>query len=165
MARQLIILMVGFIIASSALGEIYRYKDSNGNTVYSDKAPKNTKPMEFPDLNTTPAVEVAAESETSTKVVSQSVNTIRIQHPSNGQVFPNGRIPITISISTNSQLMPDQRISFNLDGKTLAESSALQYTIPRLSRGPHQITAAIIDQNGKSISSSTVHIISHWPSN
>ncbi|WP_373096370.1 DUF4124 domain-containing protein [Zhongshania sp.] len=158
------ILIFSLLSSLSLAAEIYRSTDQYGNTVFSDKAPKNSTPVELPPINTTPATELSNKPPrraTSTSV--SHSNQITIQNPANGAIIPNGLIPTDVRITTKETVDPSQRIVFELDGHTLASSTSTQYTIPRLSRGPHRISASLLDQNGKTISKDSIDIMVYQP--
>jgi len=166
MARYLFLIGFALFTSLSFATEIYRSTDQYGNTVFSDKAPKNSSPVELPPINTTPATEVSdTPTRQAPKVTAAHSNRITIQSPANGAIIANGRLPTTVRASTKDAVDPSLRIVFELDGKTLSSSSSTQHTIPRLSRGPHRISVSLIDQNSKTLSKDAVDIMVYHPGN
>jgi len=166
MARNLLVICFTLLTSLSFATEIYRSTDQYGNAVFSDKAPKNSTPVVLPPTNTTPATEVNSQANHRPASTSVSAsNQITIQSPSNGAIIANGLLPTTVSASTKSPLDSSQHIVFSLDNKTLASSSSTQFTIPRLSRGPHRISATIIDEHGRRIGKDAVDIMVYLPGN
>ncbi|MEX1670320.1 DUF4124 domain-containing protein [Zhongshania guokunii] len=166
MARYLLLICSMLLSSLSFATEIYRSTDQYGNTVFSDKAPKNSTPVKLPPTNTTPATDVSNRpNHRPTSINVSPDNRITIQSPNNGAIIANGLIATTVSTSTQNPLDPSQRIVFSLDNDTLTRSSSTQYTIPRLSRGPHRIGASIIDEHGRQISKDAVDIMVYLPGN
>ncbi|WP_373091230.1 DUF4124 domain-containing protein [Zhongshania sp.] len=166
MARYLFVIGFALFTSLSFATEIYRSTDQYGNTVFSDKAPKNSSPVELPPINTTPATEVSNTApRQAPKVTATHSNRITIRSPANGAIIANGRLPTTVRATTKDALEPSFRIVFELDSKTLSSSRSTQHTIPRLSRGPHRISVSLIDQNSRTLSKDTVDIIVHHPGN
>ena len=163
---RLLLLSCFFALYIPALNaEIYRYTDEHGHTVYSDKAPKNVEPFSLPDLNTTPAVEIDEPQRKTSKAIDLDNYTIHISAPSDGAIIPNGLIPTTVTVSTDQALRKGQQIRISLDGRELNTSTSTSHTIPRLARGQHQISANIIDRNGKSLAESRIQIMVYRPGN
>ena len=116
------------------------------------------------DINTTPAAEF---SEPERKVINIDLdkNSIQITSPSDGSVIPNGLAPTTVSIRTDQALRDGQQIRIKLDDSTVATSASTSFSIPQIQRGPHQISAHIIDRDGKSLSKNSINIMVYRPSN
>lgn len=147
--------------------EIYRYIDENGHTVYSDKAPKGSSPtpMALPSINTTPAVDINEAKRKPSKAINLDINGIQISSPSDGAIIPNGLVPTTVNIKTDQALRKDQQIRISLDGRIISSSSSTSASIPRIPRGQHQISAAIIDSNGKTVAESSINVMVYRPNN
>ncbi len=144
--------------------EIYRHTDEQGQTVYSDSPREGGNPVELPAINTTPAVVPTASSPKSKPSrPAAAANTVRIQQPRNGQVFPNGRIPTQVSVSLQRPLYRGEKLRFSLDGKLVNEGRSPSTTIPLLTRGGHQIAVSVIDSQGRELSRDSVSITAHWP--
>ena len=62
-------------------------------------------------------------------------------------------------------LKDGQRIRIRVDGKVLSEGATTSTSIPFLHRGEHQISAELVDHNGRIVSRDQVTVISRWPNN
>jgi hypothetical protein len=164
MHRILLASFLFAICAHAANGEIYRYTDKNGHTVYSDKAPKSGNPIILPTINTTPAVEVT-EPQRKASNTDQDKNSIQITSPRDGSIIPNGLVATTITISTDHPLRDGQQVRIRVDDRIVSTSTSTSFSIPQIQRGPHQISAHIIDRDGKSLSKSSINVTVYRPSN
>jgi hypothetical protein len=160
--RGILVLSCFFALCSQAINaEIYRHTDENGRTVYSDKASESAEVITLPTLNTTPAIDVNKPK----KAVNLDRNTIRISSPGNGAIIANGLVGTTVSTSTDQALRKGQYIRISLDGNVLSTSTSMSTPIPRLLRGQRHIKAALLDQNGKTLSEDSINITVHRPTN
>lgn len=154
------------LLANAAGAEIYKGKDKRGNTIYSDSPFPGSEAIDLPTINSTPAVPprerpVSQDSPEPTMMD----NKITITSPRDGQVFPNGRIPITVTARTESPMIPGQVVVFAIDGKVVQRGALTHLRIPLMQRGPHQISASLYTSNEQLISSHTINVVAHWPSN
>lgn len=164
--RYLLLLSSLLILSAHAQNkEIYRYTDENGNTVYSDKAPKGSSPITLPELNTTPAVDTSEPKRKYPKAINLDLNNIQITTPSDGAIIANGLLPTTVTMSTDQALRNDQQIHISLDGRLISKTTSTSASIPAMPRGQHQISAAIVDSKGKKLAESSISVMVYRPSN
>jgi hypothetical protein len=164
--RYLLLLSSLLILSAHAQNkEIYRYTDKNGNTVYSDKAPKGSSPITLPKLNTTPAVDTTEPKRKHPKAINLDLNSIQINTPSDGAIIANGLLPTTVTMTTDQALRQGQQIHIRLNGRLVSKTTSTSTSIPRMPRGQQQISAAIIDSNGKTLAESSIRVMVYRPSN
>ncbi len=163
---RLTILLCLTLATGAATSEIYKGKDKRGNTIYSDSPFPGSETIDLPEVNATPAI-APRERQTFSDAPEPAMmdNRITVTFPRDGQVFPNGRIPITVTASTESPLIPGQIVVFSIDGKVVQRGGQTSLRIPLMQRGPHQINASLYTSNDRLISSHTVNIVVHWPNN
>ena len=153
------------LLATAVYGEIYRSTDEQGQAVFSDAPKPGSTPVELAPTNTTPAVSPSTQPHSFPKVLGPAPNTLNIQQPGNGQVLPNGRTPPPVAVRLAQPLKDGQRIRIRVDGKVLSEGATTSTSIPFLHRGEHQISAELVDHNGRIVSRDQVTVISRWPNN
>ena len=163
-AFKLLLLLLP-LLATPTYGEIYRSTDEQGQTVFSDAPKPGSTPVELAPTNTTPAVAPSPQHQPFPKVLGPAPNHLHITQPSNGQVLANGRTPTPVTVNLEQSLREGQRIRISVDDEVLTEGSATSTSIPFLHRGEHQISAELLDHNGRIISSDQVTVISRWPNN
>lgn len=164
--RYLLLLSCLLVYSAHAQNkEIYRYTDENGNTVYSDKAPKGSSPITLPGLNTTPAVDIVEPKQKRPKAINLDLNNIQITTPSDGAIIANGLLPTTVTVSTDQALRKSQQIHISLDGRLISKTTSTSASIPSMPRGQRQISATIVDSKGKTLAESSVSVMVYRPGN
>ena len=157
---------VTLLIGLPLQADIYRHTDEQGRTVYSDSPRDGGRPVELLPTNTSPAITPAPPAKLDRHATPvPAVNRVQINQPRDGQVFPNGRIPTTISVSLQRPLRGDEAVRITVNGRTISQGTALSARIERLNRGQHQISAEVLGPSGKRLSRDTISVIAHWPSN
>lgn len=145
--------------------EIYRSVDDRGNPVFSDQPSKHAVPVDIQELNTTPGVDVPKRSDPPPAATSEDTPQLTIRQPRNGQILANGLQATPVNIGLSKDLPPGYRIRITLDGAELQSGRSTSLTIPRLDRGPHQISASLMNQHGATIQQESINIMVYWPNN
>ncbi|CAA0078658.1 Uncharacterised protein [Zhongshania aliphaticivorans] len=166
--RGLLLLSLTITLSTTtAHTEIYRYIDEQGNTVYSDKASENSETLSLPAINTTPSLDIkkSKPKQKPNKNLTADDNRVRIRSPQNNAIIANGLTATTVEVSTDEPLQQDQKIRISVDGNTTITDTTTRLSIPQLPRGPHQITATIINAEGKIVSSDQINVMVYRPTN
>jgi len=158
--RLLLILLISLSSVASQAAPYYKYKDRNGEIIYSDTPPyPGAVPLNSPKLQTLPAVKpkpktqpapVAEEPET--KYLSLSVF-----QPSNDETIRNneGNISITLKLIPELNTREGHYINFYLDNKLIKKkSTSLSISLKDVDRGSHNIKAEVRNKKGKILKTS-----------
>ena len=149
--------------------QIYQTIDEDGNVSYTDKPPQGQKSeqVSLPTTNTAPPIKPTAPS-SSKKTGKDKAPTdysISISSPSNDAQIPTGQRDVSVSLSLSPALHKDHKVQLMVNGAPFGDSfSGTSGTLKEIYRGSHQISAAVIDDNGKTISVSdsvTIHVQRH----
>ena len=158
--KGLCILMTLISLPSDA--KIYRWKDKNGNWVYSDTPRKGAqevklnKPLVMPSTNT--------NTNTNTNVLQSSNTQKQISYQAN-ITSPNHEQTIrenTGTVYVSGQVLPRFHKGFTVqlfhNGSTVgAKQSSTSFVLKSLSRGEHKIKMAVFNPQGTQIVTSKEH--------
>ena len=163
MPRTSLILLPLLLLCGPVAAEIYRYTDSQGNTIFTDDPPKNVgaKPVTIKPTLTYPATRSplpinkgSGKSENKADLYQQ----LSIINPEPEQTFRN---PESITIKLNSQpgLASGHSYRLLINGLPYSQSQQPTFTIEQPDRGSLSLTAQIITAAGKSLFESTSRTI------
>ena len=151
-----LILAVG---AAAPAGKIYKYTLSNGDVVYSDKAPLadqgeevTLEPLQGFRLPPPPPL----EDSTANKAVPEPVGyqEFRVTSPSNDATIRNNGGNVSVSLSLTPGLRSGHSIEVMMDGQPIGSGSGTSITLTEVDRGTHTVQAAVKDSDGKEIARS-----------
>jgi Domain of unknown function (DUF4124) len=146
--------------------QIYQTIDEDGNVSYTDKPPQGQKSeqVKLPTTNTAPAIKPTAPTSTKKddKDKSPTDYSISISSPGNDAQIPTGQRDVSVNLSLSPALHKDHKVQLMVNGAPFGDSfSGTAGTLKEIYRGSHQISAAVIDGKGKTISVSdtvTIHV-------
>lgn len=164
---QLLIPLIALIFSSSAIAEMYKWVDDNGNVTYSDIPPiKDAKELDPPVLNTMPTVKPSAKSPESEdeKQKETKYTFLKITSPeSDATIRSNaGNITVSLNIQPVLNIRQGHYLSILVDGAIAQDNvSSLSTALSNIDRGTHSITASIKNKKGSVLIASkpvTIHI-------
>jgi len=170
--HKIIITLVLFLtFTTSAVAEMYKWVDKDGNISYADQPPfKGAEKLDAPDLTTVAAPEVPEKKATQTETAeskrkkSTSYTYLKITNPEHDATIRNneGNFSISMTIKPALDTKHGHYFSVLMDGKTVQDkvyvSSA---SLTGIDRGTHKISVAVKNENGKILRKSksiTVHL-------
>jgi len=153
--------------ATTALAEVYKTVDENGNVVYTDQPPEpGAEPMKLRELSVVPVPEYAAKDraikssglgEGDTPDLGELRRGYRdfaLTSPAPEQTFTGTGNIATIAWDTRFELQPGMQVVVQIDGKALPPTTASAITSPQLDRGEHQVSARLVDVQNRTIATS-----------
>ncbi len=173
--RTLILIFTFMLIFfTSAIGEIYSWKDKNGRTVYGDDPPENIaaetftpkplmivpgykNPVEDEKDATeedTDKLDDDAETEEETDDKKEETDeppyaTFKITYPTKDDVIRANDGSIFISLKLSPALAASDSVYVYVNGKKVVENSkSLSVQLEQLDRGKHSIFAVVRNDNG-----------------
>ncbi len=168
--RLLLVLMVALPLAVAAK-EVYRWKNAEGNWVYSDSPHPGAQKMELGEPTViqshTPTPPPSTSNDNNGgKQQHTAYQSVALASPTDGQNIHSapGRVPI--AVETKPPLQDGDRVQAVVDGspKGPAQASAA-FDIDGVNRGTHKIGARILDAQGKVlVTTDTVTVYMHQPS-
>jgi hypothetical protein len=156
----------------AAKDEIYRWVDADGVIHYGSQPPsKDAKPAALPDLQTyrsgrppLASAPVADKPAAPVAGAKQEVS-LRITSPVEDETFrdPQGLVPV--SLVASPALPEGAGYVYYLDG--IAQNKkpwlAAAYTLTEVERGEHQLSAAVVDKDGRELARSGAVRIHQMP--
>lgn len=164
-------LMLTLILLSTpGMAEVYKGKNAEGNTIYSDEPMPDSTEIQVPDPTSIPMPKPVKKKAAAPKNQEGGLyQNFSILSPGNDETIQNtsGSITITLGLTPTLQTKEGHTISVNVDGKPAVEKTQqLTIQVPGISRGTHTVMAEVIDRSGKTvISSNTITINTKNPSN
>lgn len=168
-AITVVLLVAAVSGIDNARAQIYKYKDKDGNVVFSDTRPANTEQaaVEEVELGATnssgPPPEVpkaATKVDSDTKTIAyESV----ITSPSDGSTIPMGPGNFAVTANFSPALVSGERVQLLLDGAVVGEPQrGSAWQLSNVYRGEHQLVVQRIDRGGRTLHSSspvTVYVL------
>ena len=150
------------MLVSSAQGEMYKHKDAEGVTIYSDVPAEGATPIVTPEGNTIKLPKYVAKKKPAKEPADSGYSAFIIVSPENDSTLRDNSGNITITLALTPELKIDSRhsISAFVDGlKTVSNSASLAITINNINRGSHSIYAVVTDAEGNNlIQSNSINI-------
>lgn len=154
-----------------ASGQIYQYRDSQGNLYFTDKPTQGAQKIEVkePEVIPVPVPAIPDPSETPMTVKPEVMinqanyyKNLAITSPIPDETIRNNIGLIDVNIEIQPELRGGDRVVLFLDGQNAGESlSARSFTLQNIDRGTHVIQFKILDAGGKQIGASepvNVHV-------
>ncbi len=161
-----------FLVSTASFAELYKWKDKEGNVIYSDKPPfEGAEQLDPPGLTTTPAIKVP-EKQPPVPLIEEELpfkySSFKILSPADDETIRSnpGNISVSFALSPALDLKRGHYLSLSVDGTVVRDKvrSTAGIMLENIDRGSHSITASIKDRKGKTIISSnavTVHLHRH----
>lgn len=144
------------LLAAEVNAQIYKYRDANGNMVFSDRKPAGAESevveeVSLPSTNAAPATETrtpAAPSKSATEAVPDYATTII--SPANDSTIPMGPGNFTVSVAISPALAATERLQLLVDGSPAgAPQRSSGWELQNVYRGKHTLEVQRLDQQGK----------------
>ena len=142
--------------STAAATDVWKWVDEKGTTHYSDQPVAGATKIEVRTGNvvdTSGSFSASAASDTPQQPAVTNYRNFEIWRPEPDQTFSNTGGQINVEIRIDPGVQPLHQLSLYLDGKLVTgyARDALSYSLSDVSRGTHQVTAAVADRNGKTI--------------
>ena len=164
------LLSAGIALSGATQAQIYKYRDKDGNVVFSDtppagNAPEQVEQVELGKTNTTapppsvPALESKVKTATPEQVSYQTV----ITSPADGSTIPMGPGNFAVTANFTPTLGAGERAQLMLDGTAVGEPQrGTAWSLSNVFRGEHKLVVQRLGRDGKTIDSSqpvTVYVM------
>jgi hypothetical protein len=155
--KQLLVLIFSLALGAAAVGQVYRVVDEHGNVTYTDKPPKDAEPVEIRQPNTTPPpnTDLYPSPPPQPKDTESAGYEVTITAPANETIIPRGPGNFSVSASVTPALKSGHMLQLLLDGAPRQDpQSGGSWALTNVFRGEHNLTVAVIDKEGKQLSTS-----------
>lgn len=154
MTRPLLLLL--FLFAQiSAQAEVYRWKDADGNVIFSDTPHDGAQIIELGPTTVIPgqppqndAEPPAAAPETPSDFT--SYQRIAVVAPGDEETLRDQQaIGVDVAVEPELQTNLGHRVQLYVDGTKFGEpTDSPHFALPETERGSHQLAAAVVDASG-----------------
>ena len=164
MVKFLILLLAGVLSCNSAQAELFKWKDEQGNTIYSDQPPAEdgdssiVKKEQLPQIITVPAFDVnqsdnAVESKPDSKPRYQS---IAISAPGHDTEVRENTGNVSVSVQVEPYVFNERgdTVVIYMDGNEVSRGSQTSVQLQNVDRGTHTLRAEILSQTGQVLKAS-----------
>jgi len=148
-------------VSSTALSQVYKVVDKDGNVTYTDTAPKNGgKPMELQPLSVIEAPDYLTpvsnaddpvEKGKSLRALRSKYKDFAITSPLQDESVFAQEQNVTVVWATKAPLVAGMKVNFSIDGARQPATESNSISVPPLERGEHTVGASLLDANGKVI--------------
>ena len=152
------VLLLGCLLALSVQAqeskrELWKWKDANGVTQYSDRPVPGATKVEMytsaPAPAATPAPRPATPAAQGKATAGVQYQSLEIWQPANGESYFGTDATVNVRMRSEPSLASGDRLLLYLDGKLVeGASNAYEHTLSNLERGVHSLAAVILDDKG-----------------
>lgn len=166
--RTLALLLFCLVLPLESWGEIYRWVDEQGSTVYSDVPKPGAKVVDLPPLPafSPPAPGKPSETRQPAEQAAHPYTVLAIVKPAANETIHDsdtGTLQVEINLSPNLQTGHGHRIKVFLDGASLPQTySSTGFSLPDIDRGPHSLQVEVVDQSGQALIASRPVAFHMW---
>jgi len=151
------VLLLGCLLALSVQAqetrrELWKWKDANGVTQYSDRpVPGATKVEMYTSTPAQAAAPAARPATPATPGVAAAVQyqSLEIWQPESGESYFGADAAVNVRMRSEPSLAAGDRLLLYLDGKLVeGATNSYEHTLSNLERGVHSLAAVILDDKG-----------------
>ena len=139
--------------------QVYRVVDENGNVTFTDKPPPDAEEIDVRAPNTSAppvksAFPEAQRNDSGSEDASEDAGyEVIITAPADETIIPRGAGNFTVTASVVPSPLNGELLQLRIDGSAYKEPQrSASWALTNVSRGEHNITVAVVDENGNSIS-------------
>ena len=152
------VLLLGCLLALSVQAqeskrELWKWKDANGVTQYSDRPVPGATRVEMhtsaPAQTAAPAARPATPAAQAKPAAAVQYQSLEIWQPASGESFFGADATVNVRMRSEPSLASGDRLLLYLDGKLIeGATNSYEHTLSNLERGVHSLAAVILDDKG-----------------
>ncbi len=158
---KLLLVSVLCLMIVNANAELFKWKDADGNTIFSDQPPPDQKNCELevekqslPKVNTLPALEINNGTRTS---VPKNTGEDRVVYKNLAIISPvndsevrenSGKVTISVRVEPDNFAERGHQLVIYMDGIEVSKGNSTAIMLDNVDRGTHEIKASIINHSG-----------------
>jgi len=151
---RIFLLLLILLPAIPLMAEVYRSVDEDGNVTFSDEPTPGAEWIEIRELPTikTPPPRLL-EEETGAAVPTSPLeySKLEITFPVDDTSVRDNAGNVTVNVSLEPALNPDDRLVLYMDGVKAQEGASPQFSLANVDRGTHSLSVAVVDKDGKEL--------------
>lgn len=149
----LLLLMTMPVLAAT----VWKWRDANGVVHYSDQPVAGAEQVSIQNSSTFTSVPVARGGSSSSRVSAPPGYTnVEIWKPSNEMTVANTAGLVDVGVRVEPGLAPGHRLALYMDGRLVSgfPAEGMEYGLSEVERGAHTLVLAVIDPQGKQVTTS-----------
>lgn len=129
---------------------VYKTVDENGRVIFTDKPTEDAETVKIQKLeNTIDNPNPAKYRPSSPKPEAFAYKRFTVTSPENGAGIRSNNGNVSITLSLEPALVSGHKVVISMDGKQIG--TGLGVSLQNVDRGTHSISAKVINQNGKTL--------------
>lgn len=162
LSYTLIVMFVTTLVAT-ATAEIFRWKDDDGNVIFSDTPQPGAEKIELGETTIVPATPTTAPSDSAQgedAARAKAYQRVAIKSPEDGESIRNNALltlDVTVEVQPPLQTPVGHALQLLFDGVSVGEPGRkLKFTLPDVHRGAHTLQAIVQDADGRVLKRSKI---------
>ncbi len=151
---RILLLTLIFLFSSSAVAEVYRSVDEDGNVTYSDKPSPGAEKIrsdkvqtvdkpDLPNFRYTPPPDQVSDKPVYEK--------ISITYPENDTSISQNDGNFSVNVSLQPGLKSSHKLALSMDGEEIASGQSSSFALSNVDRGTHTLVATVKGSGGQVI--------------
>lgn len=165
MTKLFVSLLVALLALSSAHAELFKWKDAEGNIIYSDQPPPGAnkkeaevEEKELPQIVTVPAPDLTKSSNITRKSKSKpqdKYTSIAIANPKHDSEVRENAGNVSISVRVEPYIFNERgdMVAIYMDGVEISKGPQTSVQLQNVDRGTHTLKAEILNSAGQVLKS------------
>lgn len=159
MTRILLALYILACVAPAAAGDVYRWKDADGNVIFSDKPHEGAEKIELRETTIVPGGRPTTKLSpdgAASGPQALSYETLTIVEPPAEETLRNTQtVNVSVAAMPPLQVGFGHRLQLYVDGAAYGiPDTRSNYVLENVARGAHTLEAAVLDAGGAEIARS-----------
>lgn len=158
MRTPIILAILALFSLQAMAATVYRYKDENGNIVFTDAPTEGADKLDVQPVPTIPAIQVPPTDTTPAAAPTEfKYNKVTIILPSNDEHFINNGGQVSVQVAVSPALRKTDKLQLIFNGTPYGEGQrAATFKLENLDRGEYATQVAVVDNHGKEVGKSDV---------
>jgi hypothetical protein len=155
------LLLIALFYPAVQAADIYRWKDSEGNVIYSDTPQPGSEKVTLQETTILPSAPVPKSPEESSTEKRGPVKyeSVAITSPTDEQTIRENIANVSVAISVRPGLQTGfgHQLQLLFDGQEVeAPGRKTSFTLPGVDRGAHTVQAVILESDGGAVTRSPI---------
>ena len=155
------VILIALTYSASEAADIYRWKDSDGNVIYSDTPQPGAEKVTLQETTILPSAPVpkSPDEANTEKPGPVKYQSVAITRPTDEQTIRENiaNVGVAISLQPGLQTGHGHQLQLLFDGQGVEEPGRkTSFTLPAVDRGAHTLQAVILQSNGRVVTRSAI---------
>ena len=148
------LLMLAVAALEVSAADVYRTYDENGNPVFTDQPADDAEKIELQEITTVPGLKDIPPPAATPQAPAETYRLLTLVSPESERTYFRGEGPLPVTIRIEPALRGGDTLAVMLDGVVVQTGRSLDYSLPEIDRGTHQLSVAVRDRRGEVVKTS-----------